>query len=187
MDDLSGLIDMIPIGDIAKKIGIDENVAKAAVAIAVPAIVGGLANNAKDKEGAKSLESALGHHKGRAPKKLDDIDEKDGEKIVSHVFGSKTDKVVEAAAAKADVKTGGIDFGAIVAQVLPIVAPIVLAYVANQFMGKKPEAEVKAEPAAEPAESANPLADMLGGLLSSPQGQEIISGALGSLLGGSRK
>lgn len=183
MDDISGLINMIPIGDIAKKIGIDESVAKAAVAIAVPTIVGGLANNAKDKDGAKSLESALGHHKGRAPKSLADIDEKDGEKIVGHVFGNKTDKVVKSATAK--VETGGIDLGGIVAQVLPIIAPIVLAFVANQFMGNKPEAAP--EPAAAPASSGNPLADMLGGLMSSPQGQDIISGALGGLLGGGKK
>lgn len=184
MNDISGLINMIPIGDIAKKMGIDENVAKAAVAIAVPAIVGGLASNAKDKDGAKSLESALGHHKGRAPKKLADIDEKDGEKIVGHVFGSKTDTVVKNATAK--VEAEGIDLGAIVAQVLPIVAPIVLAFVANQFMGAKPAAEVEPEPVAESTGAANPLADMLGGLLSSQQGQEMISGALGGLLGGKK-
>ena len=185
MDDLSGLINLIPIGDIAKKIGVDEGVARAAVAVAVPAIVGGLAANAKDDKGAQSLEKALGHHKGRAPKKLDDIDESDGEKIVSNVFGAKKNDVVKAAAAKAEVKGDGPDIGAIVAQVLPIVAPIVLAFVANQFMGNK--AEAAPEPAAAPASSGNPLADMLGGLISSPQGQEMITGALGGLLGAGRK
>ena len=185
MDDLSGLINLIPIGDIAKKIGVDESVARAAVAVAVPAIVGGLAANAKDDKGAQSLEKALGHHKGRAPKKLDDIDEKDGEKIVSNVFGAKKNDVVKAAASKAAVKGDGPDIGAIVAQVLPIVAPIVLAFVANQFMGNKTEAAP--EPAAAPASSGNPLADMLGGLISSPQGQEMITGALGGLLGAGRK
>ena len=48
MDDLSGLINLIPIGDIAKKIGVDESVARAAVAVAVPAIVGGLAARGAD-------------------------------------------------------------------------------------------------------------------------------------------
>jgi hypothetical protein len=189
MDDLSGLINLIPIGDIAKKIGVDESVARAAVAVAVPAIVGGLAANAKDDKGAQSLEKALGHHKGRAPKKLDEIDEHDGEKIVANVFGAKKNDVVKAAASKVDVtaasKADGPDIGAIVAQVLPIIAPIVLAFVANQFMGAKTEAAP--EPEAAPASSGNPLADMLGGLISSPQGQELITGALGGLLGGGRK
>ncbi|KAG7666469.1 hypothetical protein KSW81_008418 [Nannochloris sp. 'desiccata'] len=44
-------------------------------------------------------------------------------------------------------------------------------------MGNK--AEAAPEPAAAPASSGNPLADMLGGLISSPQGQEMITGALG--------
>lgn len=184
MDDLSGLINLIPIGDIAEKLGVDESVARAAVAVAVPAIVGGLAANAKDESGAQSLEKALGKHKGKNPRKLADIDEADGEKIVANVFGAKKNDVALAAASKAEAK-GGIDIGAIVAQVLPIIAPIVLAYVANQFMGGSTKAEPEAAPKAE--SSSNPLGDLLGGLISSPQGQDIISGALGGLLGGGRK
>lgn len=184
MDDLSGLINLIPIGDIAEKLGVDESIARAAVAVAVPAIVGGLAANAKDESGAQSLEKALGKHKGKNPRKLADIDEADGEKIVANVFGAKKNDVALAAASKAEAK-GGIDIGAIVAQVLPIIAPIVLAYVANQFMGGSSKAEPEA--AKKPAASDNPLGDLLGGLISSPQGQDIISGALGGLLGGGRK
>ena len=191
MDDLSGLINLIPIGDIAKKLGIDESVAKAAIAVAVPAIVGGLAANAKDDGGAKSLEKALGKHAGKTPSTLADIDEADGERIVSNVFGAKKNDVAHAAGAQVDAKGGGLDIGAIVAQVLPIVAPIVLAFVANQFLGSKtqaaPQAAPDPEPAKAPASSGNPLGDMLGGLISSPQGQELIAGALGGLLGGGRK
>ncbi len=189
MDDLSGLINLIPIGDIAKKLGIDESVAKAAIAVAVPAIVGGLAANAKDDGGAKSLEKALGKHAGKTPSTLADIDEADGERIVSNVFGAKKNEVAHAAGAQVDAKGGGLDIGAIVAQVLPIVAPIVLAFVANQFLGSKTQAAPQAapEPAKAPASSGNPLGDMLGGLISSPQGQELIAGALGGLLGGGRK
>ena len=62
MSDLDGLINLIPIGDIAKTLGIDENVAKAAVAVAVPAIVGGLAANAKTDTGAQKLQAAVEHH-----------------------------------------------------------------------------------------------------------------------------
>ncbi len=183
MDDLSGLIQLIPVGDIADKLGIDRSIAEAAVAVAVPAIVGGLAANAKDAGGAKSIEKALGKHKGRAPRRLADVDEADGAKIVANVFGAKKDAVAVAAAKKAPAKAEGVDIGAIVAQVLPIVAPIVLAYLANQFASKK---EAPA-PAAEPEAPANPLGDLLGGLIASPQGQDIIAGALGGLLGGGRK
>lgn len=187
MDDLSGLIQLIPVGDIADKLGIDRSIAEAAVAVAVPAIVGGLAANAKDEGGAKSIEKALGKHKGKTPRSLADVDEADGAKIVANVFGAKKDDVAAAAAKKASTKAAakadGVDIGAIVAQVLPIVAPIVLAYLANQFAAKKEAPVAKAEPEAD----ANPLGDLLGGLISSPQGQDLIAGALGGLLGGGRK
>ncbi|WP_439564273.1 DUF937 domain-containing protein [Microcella sp.] len=185
MDDLSGLMKLIPIGDIAEKLGIDEGVAEAAVAVAVPAIVGGLAANAKDEGGAKSLEKALGKHKGTTPKRLAEVDEADGEKIVSNVFGAKKNDVALAAASAVDAKGDGLDIGAIVQQVLPIVAPIVLAWVANQFLGGSTKAEP--EPAKTPAPSGNPLGDMLGGLISSKQGQDLLASALGGLLGGGRK
>jgi len=187
MDDLSGLMSLIPIDDIAKKLGIDESVAEAAVAVAVPAIVGGLAANAKDEGGAKSLEKALGKHKGKTPKKLAEVDEADGEKIVANVFGAKKNDVALAAASTVDAKGDGIDIGAIVQQVLPIIAPIVLAWVANQFLGGSAKAEPEPEPEKAPSSSGNPLGDMLGGLIGSKQGQDLIAGALGGLLGGGRK
>jgi hypothetical protein len=181
MSDLDGLINLIPIGDIAKKLGIDENTAKAAVAVAVPAIVGGLAANAKTDTGAQKLESALGHH---VDDKVNINDTADGEKIVKHVFGAKTGDVAAAAGAKA----GGPDIGAIVAQVLPIIAPIVLAFVAKQFLGgKSAAAEPAAAPAAAPASGGTDLGSLLGGLLASKEGQDIIGGALGGLLGGGTK
>lgn len=186
MDDLSGLMKMIPIGDIAEKLGIDESVAEAAVAVAVPAIVGGMAANAKDEGGAASLQKALGHHKGKAPRKLAEIDEADGEKIVANVFGAKKGDVASAAAAsvstKAAAKAEGIDIGGIVNQVLPIIAPIVLAWVANQFLGG-----ATTEPEPKKEASGNPLGDLLGGLISSKEGQDLLSGALGGLLGGGRR
>ncbi len=178
MSDLDGLINLIPIGDIAKKLGIDESVAKAAVAVAVPAIVGGLAANAKNEDGAKSLEKALGKHKN-ASTDLKDVDSADGAKIVKHVFGDKKDKVVAAVASK----SGGPDIAAIVGEILPIIAPIVLAYLAKQFLGGK------SAPAAEEAEAPSTgggIGDLLGGLLSSKEGQDIVGGVLGGLLGGNK-
>ena len=186
MNDLSGLIDMIPIGDIAEKLGIEKSVAEAAVAVAVPAIVGGMAANAKDDDGAASLQKALGHHKGKAPKKLADIDEADGEKIVANVFGAKKNDVARAAATTAARKAEGFDIGPIVEQVLPIIAPIVLAWVANQFLGGD-AAEAEKAPAKKETSSGNPLGDLLGGLIGSKEGQDLIAGALGGLLGGGRR
>lgn len=174
MAELDGLIEMIPIGDIAKKLGIDEKQAKAAVKTALPAIVAGLSANASSADGAASLEKALGKHK-TGTTKVDEVDEEDGKKIVSHVFGSKKEAVEEAAAAKSDVTKD------IIAKILPIVAPIVLAWLAQKFLGGD-KAETKTE--AKESSSEGGIGDILGGLVGSKEGQDMLGGLLGGLLGG---
>jgi hypothetical protein len=177
MSDLSGLIDLIPIGDIAKKLGVDQDTAESAVKSVLPAIVGGLAANAQDEGGAASIEKALQSHTG---KKIDIDNTADGEKIVNHVFGSKKTEVVAAVAKKSDNATQEI-----IAKILPIVAPIVLSWLASQFLGGGNKA---ASPKAEPkASSGGGIGDILGGLLGSSQGQDVLGGILGGLLGGGTK
>lgn len=182
MTDLSGLINLIPIDEIAKKIGVDPAIAKAAVAVAVPAIVGGLAANAKDAGGAKSLETALDKHANTSTD-INSIDTADGQKIVNHVFGNQKQDVVAAAADKA--ATPGVDMGAIVAQVLPIIAPIVLAFLAQQLTKGNATSTAATPAAAAPASGG--IGDILGALVSNPQTQSAIGGLLGSLLGGGTK
>ena len=100
MSDFDGLLEQIPVGDIAKQLGVSESVAEAAVKQAIPAIIGGMAANAKDTDGAKSLEKALAHHTSKSGKKVavKDIDTADGEKILNNVFGAKKTDVVAAVA-----------------------------------------------------------------------------------------
>lgn len=172
MAELDGLIDMIPIGDIAEKLGINEKEAKSAVKTVLPTIVAGLQANASDKDGAAALEKALESHTGKSTK-VADVDEEDGKKIVNHVFGSKKDAVVQAAAGKADVTSD------IISKILPIVAPIVLAWLAQKFLGGGSEAK----PAAK-EESSGGIGDILGGLVGSKEGQDMLGGLLGGLLGG---
>ena len=184
MADLNALLDQIPVGDIAKQLGIDEDVANAAVKQVLPGLVGGLAANAKrDTKSAEALGNVLKHHNKGVAKSVKDVDTADGAKIVRNVFGENEDKVVDklaAASTKSDVT------GDIIKQVLPIVAPIVLSWLASQFLGGKGET---AAPAAAPKEesSGGGIGDLLGGLLSSPQGQEIAGDLLGGLLGAGKK
>ena len=183
MADLDGLLELIPIDDIAKQLGIPEGVAKDAVKAVVPAIIGGMAANAKDSGGAKSLESALAKHGTKVPKgrpKVAQVDTADGEKIVNNVFGPKKEAVVLAVAGS---NAAGDATKEIIAKVLPIVAPIVIAWIASEFLGQKTPAPA----APTPAPSSGGIGDLLGGLLSSPQGQHIIGGVLGGLLGAGKK
>lgn len=185
MADLNALLDQIPVGDIAKQLGIDEDVAEAAVKQVLPGLVGGLAANAKrDDKSAEALSNVLKHHNKGIAKSVKDVDTADGAKIVRNVFGENEDKVVDklaAASTKSDVT------GDLIKQILPIVAPIVLSWLASQFLGGKTESEAPAAAPKEEETSSGGIGDLLGGLLSSPQGQEIAGDLLGGLLGAGKK
>lgn len=178
MAELDGLIDMIPIGDIATRLGINEKEAAAAVKTVLPTIVAGLSANAASGDGAAKLEKTLGKHTSKSTK-LTDVDEEDGKKIVNHVFGTRKEEVVSAAAAKSDVTKE------IVAKILPIVAPIVLAWLAQKLFSSKTEAAPTAAPAKEEAGGLD-IGGILGGLLSDKGTQDAIGGVLGGLLGGKK-
>ena len=153
---LDDIVANLPIGDIAAKLGVDEATAKQAVNDALPALLAGLGANAADPAGAASLEKAVAKHDPKLIEggvNLADVDEEDGKKIVKNVFGDKTDQVVTAL----DKKEGGA--GDLIGKLLPILAPIVLSFLAAQF-AKKPEAAEAA-----PESSGGGLGDLLGGLL----------------------
>ena len=181
MTDLNEVLQQVPVDDIAKQLGIPEDVANAAVKQVLPGLIGGLAANASTSAGSASLEKALAGHT-KAPAKLADVDTADGEKIVKNVFGANTDKV---AAKLADAEPKPNVTMDIIKQVLPIVAPIVLSFIATQFLA--PKAAPAAKKAAAPASTGGDLGSMLGGLLSDPNTQQMVGGLLGGLLGGGKK
>lgn len=182
MTDLNEVLQQVPVDDIAKQLGIPEDVANAAVKQVLPGLIGGLAANASTSAGSASLEKALAGHT-KAPAKLADVDTADGEKIVKNVFGANTDKV---AAKLADAEPKPNVTMDIIKQVLPIVAPIVLSFIATQFLAPKASAPA-AKKAAAPASTGGDLGSMLGGLLSDPNTQQMVGGLLGGLLGGGKK
>ncbi len=171
--DLNALLGQIPVGDIAKQLGIEEDIANAAVKQVLPGLVGGLAANAKrDDKSAEALTEVLKHHNNGIAKSVKDVDTKDGAKIVRNVFGENEDKVVDRLAG-ASIKSGVT--GDIIKQVLPIVAPIVLSWLASRFLGGT--GPTPTIPTKEGSASGD-IGDLLGGLLSSPQGQEIVGDVL---------
>jgi len=99
------------------------------------------------------------------------------------VFGDNTDKVAAKLADNEPKPNVTMD---IIKQVLPIVAPIVLSFIATQMMAPKTSA-APAKKTVTPASSGGDLGGMLGGLLSDPNTQQMIGGLLGGLLGGGTK
>lgn len=170
MNDLDTLFKQVPIADIAKQLGVDEGTAAQGVAAALPALLHGLQANAEDPSGAASLAKALGSKDtslvdGRIA--LADIDTKDGEKAVKHIFGSKSSDVASA--------LGGLKGEAsesLISQLLPILAPIVLAFLAKKFLGS------------ESGSSGGGLGDILGSVLSGSGSDSGGGGGLGDILGG---
>src|SRR5215207_7960263 len=130
MAGLDDIIDNLPIGNIAKKLGVDEATARKAIDDALPALVAGMGANATDPAGATSLEKAVVTHDPKLVEGGVNVDEADGRKIVRNVFGGNTDQVVGAL----DKKEGG---GDLIAKLLPILAPIVLSFLAQQFQKKQ--------------------------------------------------
>ncbi|WP_400995512.1 DUF937 domain-containing protein [Agromyces sp. GXQ0307] len=181
------IIANIPIADLASRLGVDEATARAAVDQALPALLGGMGANAQDAAGAASLERAVQHHPPQLFEggvDLDEVDEGDGEKIVHNVFGANTDQVVQQLGA-----TEGKAEPGLIQKLLPILAPIVLSFLASQF--------TKRQQGASPDTSTGGgggIGDLLGGLLGggassggSPGGLGGLGDLLGGLLGGGKR
>ena len=89
--------------------------------------------NAQDPKGAQSLADALGQHSPALVQggvNLDEVDTNDGEKIVGNVFGEQQGEVVNRLGA-----VGGTGGQGLVAKLLPMLAPIVLSYLASRMGG----------------------------------------------------
>jgi hypothetical protein len=170
MANIDELSQQLPIADIAARLGVDEATASQAVNQALPALLGGLKANAEDPAGADSIAAAVEQHDPGLVEggvNLDDVDESDGEKIVGHVFGAKKEQVALALG-----KTQGPGGDDLIKKLLPILAPIVLSYLAKQFQGGKG------------AGRAQPADGGFGGALGDLIGGGSRGGAIGDILGG---
>lgn len=183
MSDLSELLALVPTQDIADRLGVDTATAQQGIEAALPTLLAGLEANAQDPAGAASLASALATKDGSLVEggvRLDDVDTADGEKIVTNVFGGSADQVI-AALGGATGKGSGL-----IQQLLPILAPIVLSWLANKFLGGGAQGGAAAEQSG--GGLGGGLGDLLGGILGGTSGGGAAAGGagggLGDLLGG---
>jgi hypothetical protein len=166
MSDIDKLFSQIPIGDLAAKLKLKDDVTSKAVAAGLPGLLHGLAANAQDSAGAESLLKALQTKDTSLVTggiDLSDIDIADGKKIVKNIYGKATPKVAARLGDAAGISGGAIK------KVLPFLAPIVLAFLAKKALGGSKKKTT----------TSDVLGDVLGGVLGGGS-----TGGLGDVLGG---
>lgn len=180
--------------ELGAAVGADRRTTQAAVAAALPMLLGGLAHNASQPQGASALLGALDrNHDGSV---LDDVvgflgqgDSSPGEAILGHVFGGQRSQ----ASAQLSQVSGLSRQGA--AQLLALLAPLVLGLLGRQRRNEGLDAGglaglLRRERDTQ-AERAPDLFGMLGGLLDTNHDGSVVddvarlgSGLLGNLLKG---
>lgn len=195
MSDIQELLGQIPVQQIASLLGTDTASAQAAVEAAVPTLLAGMQNNVQAPDGAAALESELARHRnGLADGGVEpsQVDTRDGEKIVGHVFGGQQDQVANRLAGTANLGGAG---GDLVRKLLPILAPIVMSYLAKKVLGGGQDSGAQPAPA---GGGGIDLGSILGGILggglgglgtggqgsAGQGGGGLSSGGLGDILGG---
>jgi hypothetical protein len=174
MADLDDLYAQIPVSEIANKIGADEGEVNNAIRTLVPALVGGVAENVHaDQIDSSDLESAVAQQGTSGlldgGVSVDAVDEQQGDQYVAKIFGGNDSNAV--ASALAGQGAGG---GDLIKNLLPILAPIVLAYLGKQLSkGSAPQASA----------GGGGLGDVLGSILGGAGGGGGGNNPLGSILG----
>lgn len=174
MAGLDDLFAQIPIQDIADKLGADSGEVSNTIQTLVPVLVSSLSQNAQDPGQADSIADTANSFAAQGL--LDNVlgGNIDGGQLISTIFGgNNTDQV---ASALAGAGAGNND---LLQRLLPIIAPIVLAYIGKQLTGQKSEPAQQA--------SGGGLGDVLGSILGGAAGgggNKSMGSILGNALGG---
>ena len=190
MAGLDELFAQIPVADIANKIGADQGEVNTAIRTLVPALVGGLAENVQSNQiDSSKLESAVAEQ-GQSDLldggvNVDQVDTKQGDNLVATLFGGNDSNAV--ASALAGTGAGG---SGLIQKLLPILAPIVLAYIGKQLANRGGGGGAPAQPQAQSAGGGG-LGDILGSILGGAAGgggggggNNPLGSILGSVMGG---
>jgi len=180
MAGLDDLINQIPVADIAAKLGADQGEVSQAIATLVPTLLGSLQENvqADDIDSSKLESAVVAGAEGDlldGGVNVDQIDEGQGNQLVASLFGGNDTNQVASALSGA-----GAPGGDLIKRLLPMLAPIVLAYVGKQLTSGGAQQQ---------AAGSGGLTDVLGSILGGAAGggggnNNVLGSILGSVLGG---
>ena len=182
------------VNSLSHKTGVSSSMLTKLIPLAIPILLKALTNNASSAGGAQSLLTALGQHSNKRSmaQQIDEVDEKDGEKIVHHILGKDSDQVVRALSRETGMKDEEVT------RSLGAMAPALMsALSAAATSASKPAVDLSDGldfsdlcglfSGASTAQTQNNVSNMFGSLLGSPQQlqpQGNGGGLLGALLGG---
>jgi hypothetical protein len=181
MAGLDDLLNQIPVADIASKLGADQGEVNQAIQTLVPTLLGTLQENVQaDDIDSTHLESAV-VAEGESDLldggvNVDQLDENQGNNLIASLFGGNDTNQVASALAG-----GGAPGGDLIKRLLPMLAPIVLAYVGKQFSQRQSGAGAQAQAA--PGGGGGGIGDVLGSILGGASGGGAANNPLGSILG----
>jgi len=130
------------VDQISRNVGAEPGAVNSVIQMALPAILGGLANNASNPEGAQNLNNALEQdHDGSILDNLGGLGslifgggqqatapprQADAGGILGHIFGNNQGQVAEKISNQSGLNTGQV------AQILMMLAPLVMGYLGKQ-------------------------------------------------------
>lgn len=171
------------VNEISQSVGADSSMVNTAIQMALPALINGLANNAATPEGAESLNTALEQdHDGSVLDNLSGLAgmifggqqqtpprQADSGGILGHILGGSQGAVAQEVSEKSGLGMGQV------AQILMMLAPIVMGYLGRQKQQQGVGADGLggilggllggAQPQAAPQSSGNAILDMATGAL----------------------
>lgn len=198
-DELLSKLQGAPLQQVSQQLGISDTQASGAISAALPVLMGALGNNASQPQGAQALLGALqNNHSGLdLGSVLGSVlggggasggAASDGAGILGHIFGGSQQKVETGLAQATQLDSGRTS------QLLQILAPIVMAFLAQRLGGGQADAGSLSQALGQEKQQVQQQGGLAGGLLGSlldqdGDGQLGVGDLLklgGNLLGGKR-
>lgn len=171
-DELLAKLQGAPLQQVSQQLGISDTQASGAISAALPVLMGALGNNASQPQGAQALLGALqNNHSGL------DLGgvlgsvlggggasggaASDGAGILGHIFGGSQQKVETGLAQATQLDSGRTS------QLLQILAPIVMAFLAQRLGGGQADAGSLSQALGQEKQQVQQQGGLAGGLLGS--------------------
>lgn len=166
---LGALLELVPNEQLEQAFGVDSETVGRAVVLTLSGLVSALEVETAHPAGSRDLDDAL---KRRVPSAVrgetPSIDVDEGRRIVEGVFGKRRERAVGVLVEKADDPV----VAGLVPELLPMLAPILMQYLAAQRAGVPNDAHARSH-----------TQDVLAQLFSGLTGEQRQSGSLEQLLG----